>query len=508
MSRRFISRRAVIGAGVAAPLAPAFVRHTRAAAVGVGPWVGAVTSTSARVKARLDVADAEAKLLVSRSPDLSSPIVVGPARAAATSDLVVDFQVSGLMPDTAYHYGVETEGGINQMRAGRFRTFPAPGAVASFKFAASSCCRSPDHGVFDQIAAANPLFFAHVGDFHYANITSNDRARYHAAIRGAFAGGRQGRLFRNVPLAYIWDDHDYGSNDAEAGNPGRLAARLSYQDYHAHYPLPAGQGDVPVYQSFALGRVKFIMPDLRTERVYPRTMMGPKQLAWLKQELMAAKGRFPLIFLLSSSPFLGDDENDTWFPDHRREVATFIQENDVGTVAVVAGDAHMLAYDNGKNATKYSAVPERSPIRVFQCSSLASGASVKGGPYSGGTMTGEGQFGLFQVDDDGRSIRVRFGGRRMAGEVMSFEFSVAATAPPAPVAPGQPGAPPAPAAPGVPGSGRSIEVRRISDATQQPLPLKARLDPGGRLGTAADNGGQAFGGLSPAETYTIKLGEP
>lgn len=36
-----------------------------------------------------------------------------------------------------------------------------------------------------------------------------------------------------------------------------------YQKYFPHYPLPAGQGNVPIYQAFTVGRIRIIMTDLR-----------------------------------------------------------------------------------------------------------------------------------------------------------------------------------------------------------------------------------------------------
>ena len=61
-----------------------------------------------------------------------------------------------------------------------------------------------------------------------------------------------------------------------------------------------------------MGRVKFIVTDLRSERDDPqspegpgKTMMGVQQKEWFKSELLSANGKYPLIFWVSSVPWIG-----------------------------------------------------------------------------------------------------------------------------------------------------------------------------------------------------------
>jgi hypothetical protein len=64
---------------------------------------------------------------------------------------------------------------------------------------------------------------------------------------------------------------------------------------------------------------------------------------------------------------------------------------------------------------------------VFHAAALDRPGSVKGGPYSEGTLPGSGQFGLLDVEDEGGSeITLRFVGRNWKGDVlMSFERTFA-----------------------------------------------------------------------------------
>jgi alkaline phosphatase D len=242
-----------------------------------------------------------------------------------------------------------------------------------------------------------------MGDFHYLNIATNVPARFRAAYDTVLASPQQADLYRHVPFVYIWDDHDFGGNNVGGRSNSREAARLAYQEYVPHYPLSAGSGNVPIYQSFNVGRVKFILTDLRSERDAvtnkddaAKSMMGAAQKAWFKQELLSAKDKYPLICWVSSVPWLGekgsnyyravktnqfgyihhtnlvsepstnatatstnrgrrrgaqppDDDHWSRFATERREIVDFIKANHIKGVCILHGDSHMLAADDGRN---------------------------------------------------------------------------------------------------------------------------------------------------------------
>src|SRR6185369_569902 len=110
-----------------------------------------------------------------------------------------------------------------------------------------------------------------------SNIDKNDARLFRAAWQTTLTSPAQAALYRSVPLAYIWDDHDFGPNDGDSTAPGRVASRLTYQEFMPHYPLGAGAGDVPIYQAFTIGRVRFILTDLRSERSPDSVPDGPEK---------------------------------------------------------------------------------------------------------------------------------------------------------------------------------------------------------------------------------------
>ena len=133
----------------------------------------------------------------------------------------------------------------------------------------ASCARTGSTSdVFDRIRENHPLFYMNMGDFHYLNIQTNDRARFRAAYDAVLASPQQAELYRHVPFVYVWDDHDFGGNNSNRKASSHEAARLTYDEYVPHYPLPLAYSGVqrPICQSFSVGRVKFILTELRSER--------------------------------------------------------------------------------------------------------------------------------------------------------------------------------------------------------------------------------------------------
>ena len=388
-------------------------------------WCGALQPNSVRFKVRINHASTTVRIHLSTQPDLSDAFISGLQTADASNNYIVGLPAIGLQPNTHYYYGVESNGVVDMSQIGHFKT-PGTGAY-SFSFAFASCAASnSNHEVFAAINHADPLFFLHLGDMHYHNITQNDQDLYRDAYNQVFSNPRQADLYRSCPIAYIWDDHDYGPNDSNGTSPGREAARLTYREYVPHYPLPAGNGDAAIYQAFTIGRVRFILTDLRSERSpksapdnETKTMLGPDQKAWFKNELLTAKGNHRLIVWACSLPWIAARASgaDDWggYSTERGELADFIRDNQIPPILIISGDAHMVAIDDGRNSDYATGGGAAMP--VFHGSSLDQSGSVKGGPYSHGTFPGRGHFGLVTITDgDGSTIRVDLSGRQNVNE--------------------------------------------------------------------------------------------
>ena len=438
-----------------------------------GPISGGVTDTSAWVKAKLRYKGSSARLLISTNVDLAGPKWFDPMTALTEQGNMVEFHATNLQAGTQYFYALEVNGSVLLDKRGAFKTFPPANEPASFNFAFGSCARTgSDNPVFDTIRQLRPLFYMNTGDFHYENIRSNALVKFRMAYDRVLISPRQGLLYRSLPLVYIWDDHDFAGNNSDRRAPSHYAARFVYEEYIPHYQMAGDAGDVPIYQSFTVGRAKFILTDLRSERDPVRmpdgphkSMLGAKQKAWFKNELLAAKGKYPLIFWVSSVPWIGNagvtyypiadrvtgfihhtnrwqfeqdpataEENrevrnndDFWgaFAHERREIASFIRDNEITGLCILHGDAHMLAADDGSHSD-YASSGVRIPVLCG--GPLDQNASIKGGPYSQGVYKcrkGEGAFGYVQVKDSGTKIDVQYSGRNYLNEEkIGLKFTV------------------------------------------------------------------------------------
>jgi alkaline phosphatase D len=400
-----------------------------------GPWCGNVSATGATVAVHLSAPGASVRLAVARNAGLADAIYSVPAVTQSAAGNGVKLDIQGLLPDTAYYYGLEIDGVLRAEPASRgaFRTFPL--GAASFKIAFASCgdYRAADQRAYDAILAEQPLLFINSGDLHYNDTNTTNAGDYRANYDAVLNQPNQAALYRGVPFAYVWDDHDFSGNDSDGTSPGRDTARRVFDERVPHYAYAVAGG--PVAQTLTIGRVRVILTDLRSAAdphdapdTPAKSHLGAAQKAWFKQELINARDAgFPLILWVSTVPWIGaaGSGDDDWsvFANERRELANFIKANRIKNLVLLCGDMHALAYDDGTNSDY--ADGGGAPLVVLQAAALTSGASVKGGPYSGGAVAGSQQYGILEITDTGgTAVQCRFTGKR-AGEGAKLAFSFA-----------------------------------------------------------------------------------
>ena len=192
-----------------------------------GMWSGNVTPTSVTVATRLNAAGIRVRLQVSTSPALTPATFSAVVTTAVASGNAAKLTVQGLQPDTDYYYGLEVAGVLRTelISRGRFRTFPL--GKASFRIAFGSCgdFRQPDQRAYSAIMEERPLLFINCGDLHYSDTNSTNPDDYRDNYDQILGHSVQGALYRTVPMAYTWDDHDFSGNDSDTTAIGRDTAR-------------------------------------------------------------------------------------------------------------------------------------------------------------------------------------------------------------------------------------------------------------------------------------------
>jgi hypothetical protein len=280
-------------------------------------WTGGLGPSSIRVVARLDDDVEQAELHVTDGTRTWAT----PTQQAGAHD-IVRFALDDLSPDTAYTFAIAPDGRDDASR-GR-GSFVTPGTgPTSIRFVSSSCSRTGSNGaVFDALADEDPLLFLELGDIHYQNISVDDADLFYAAYDRFLTPPGPSALYRRVPVVYVWDDHDYGPDNADSTSPTREVAQRIFREAVPSHRLATASG--PIYRAFTIGRVRFVITDTRSERT-DDSLLGSEQLAWLEHELVEASRTHGLVIWASSTPWIGEPSvgADTWagYPDERRHIA-------------------------------------------------------------------------------------------------------------------------------------------------------------------------------------------
>ncbi len=392
-----------------------------------GPWCGGLTDSSVMIRASILRSVTTARVIVAEDEALSTnatahdavSLWVDPDRSYRHQ--IVTFVPEGLKADTNYFFRLELDGDRTRALPGRFRTAPRSGEPLGFRFALGGCAKPKFFGggrpeAYKALAGMSDLlFFFHLGDFHYENVGDESVVPRLEAYDDTLRREGIGELFRQLPLAYCWDDHDFLGNNSEGGDPdnqvARRFARDAYDIYVPHYPLASSTEGI--YQSFRIGRVLFLLTDSRFAKsprsgsgTSGKTVLGVNQKTWLKSELLRGKD-LDLIVWASSIPWIGAEDagEDYWagYATERAELCQHLVDHDIRNVCMISADAHMVAIDDGSHGGY--AAGGRGGFPVFQAAALESSESEKGGPYSMGDengqpgpgIAGNRQFGVFEV---------------------------------------------------------------------------------------------------------------
>lgn len=400
----------------------------------VSVWSGALTAHGVSVHARLASPCDSVRLIVDDAPDWSSPLVSAYSAVDSSTGLWVSLASPVLAAATSHRYAIELDGQPDTAAAhtGRFTT--PPEGPCSFSFVAGSCNGISDHPVWQAMRALDPLFVLELGDLHYADPVSDDPVEHRVAYeQQVLAHPAAAAFLRDVPLVHVWDDHDFCGNGSDSLAPGRAAARRAYRECVPHHPLARTAIDEAIDHAFTIGRVRFIVSDLRSTKG-DSAMMGIAQQSWLRNELILARDNHLVAAWISPLSWSSTGWPENWgsCPEERQDLSDFMRDHAIRDLFILSGDAHMLAIDDGTHADFSSGTnsPYRYPI--LQAAAISRSGSYKGGAFSHGHFpnpdAAHGQFGRVRVDDDGDQIRITFEGWRTdsmsanASLIVSYTF--------------------------------------------------------------------------------------
>lgn len=359
-------------------------------------WSGGVTDTTFKVV--FDVSASVAStiqtvgLAVSTASDMSV-IVATAADVAPTTSTGISavyysgsFEITGLIADTVYYYAPKINGVIDATKIGTLRTAPTAGTAKTFSFVVGSCT-NPAYSLGDPyapVAALAPAFVVHCGDMAYSDIVRNDaRVQRDTNTRQwRNTSGVQAMLLA-APVVYMPDDHDFGPDDNHWDKV--VSTRATHAQICANTRLVVRE-TTPRYadwntnvlsQSWTWGRVRFIMPDLRSQRRYmdggptflgdgtdPPTGYNHKAAVFAAIDQAEADGMKMLVFISTSTwaPSVFDSW-DRYNSTEQSELADKFRNSAVH-VMLIAGDAHQGVIDDGTNTDRSSTQDGKLPLVV------------------------------------------------------------------------------------------------------------------------------------------------
>jgi len=313
-----------------------------------GPMVGGVTPDSITLWGRAG-GEFDLEVEYGADPDLAAPMRSAPVRVTAATDFTARITLTGLAPATRYYYRLRVDGIPDRYRLTPSSTHTAPAGPAPFRVAFGSCTRHQldwEQPIFPVITAAEPDLFFWLGDYIYADTTNAWVMAEEYRRQRAIASTQS--LMRSVPQLAVWDDHDFGLNNSDRGNPMRESSLAAFRNYWANpaFGLPECPG---VFFQYAYGGVDFFFLDGRYYRSPnqdpdgpDKTMLGSCQRDWLRSALLASHAPFKV--LVCGSGWSSEDGpiGDTWaaFLTERDALFDFIRDRGIEGVFCLSGDTH------------------------------------------------------------------------------------------------------------------------------------------------------------------------
>jgi alkaline phosphatase D len=316
-----------------------------------GPLVGHVTESTVLLWAKASN-QASLAFKIGETDDLADGRVIEGPMLQADTAFTGHVAVHGLKPLTRYYYVPLFDGEAALPRPyPAFTTAPPAGSPGKLRIAFGSCVGPRGFAAaaaFGEMAERGNLdLLLMLGDNHYGDTTNPDLLRSHLFMHRKVAGFE--KVIRQTPTYAIWDDHDFGPNNSDGTAQGKEGSLAVFQQWWANpaYGEPENRG---CYFRFSHSGIDFFMLDVRYYRTPNRTpedgtktMLGQRQLAWLKDGLSQSQAKFKIV--ASGSEWQTLTQPDCWssFARERQQIFDHITQNNIEGVILLSGDRHFSA---------------------------------------------------------------------------------------------------------------------------------------------------------------------
>ncbi len=235
-----------------------------------------------------------------------------------------------------------------------------------------------DYRIFDSMANTNADFMLWTGDNIYlreADWTSESGIYYRNTYTRKCRNLQ--RLLTSHPNYAIWDDHDYGPNNANKSFELKNVTLQAFKEFWGNQTY--GEQDNPgIYGKFSWSDCDFFLLDDRFYRSdedlndsIAKTFLGDKQMEWLKNALLSSKATFK--FIASGSQVLNPINDFECYRHYEREfneLMMFLRDQKITGVLFLSGDRHFSEIIKEEMEGMY-------PLHDITSSALTSGTFAK-----------------------------------------------------------------------------------------------------------------------------------
>lgn len=285
-----------------------------------------------------------------------------------TGSTIYKFTVAGLMPSETYSYNVLVGDSILPLACNNsFNTrflWEWRGEPKDFSFLAGSCNYNNDEpfdrpgstygqgqDIFKPMAEEDADLMLWLGDNSYLR-EADWSSEYGLYYRHQYdKSSTELQCLLSVMNHYaIWDDHDYGPNNADRGYDLKAQSTEAFKDNWGNKSY--GNGTEGIYHHFEWMDAEFFMLDDRSFRANndipdnakDKPYLGKEQLDWLKAALLSSSPKFNFRFIAVGNQVLNPENGFEGYRHYEKEwqeLMDFIVDNKISGVIFISGDRHM-----------------------------------------------------------------------------------------------------------------------------------------------------------------------
>ena len=321
-----------------------------------GPMLGHVTSFDAKVWLQTE-SPTQLTVQLSTKDQVPQESVVHTSAKDWNTSII---HLENLEPNTFYNYSINHNG--TTISEGSFKTLGLLDTknLPDFSFAFGSCTYINELkydqegepfgralGIIKSIESKNPNLMVWLGDNIYLRKGewSSKTGIYRRYTQFKSRPELQS-FWKSVSHYAIWDDHDFGPNDADRSFINKDITLQAFKDFWAN-PSYGINNKPGITTSFVYQDVEFFLLDNRYNRspnhreTGEREILGKEQIEWLIDALMNSKANFK--FVVVGGQVLSDAavyENHATYPEERDFLLELMEKEKLKNIVFLSGDRH------------------------------------------------------------------------------------------------------------------------------------------------------------------------